>query len=109
MTIDLKWIAEKLGIPTFFLCILCYAVYSAAVWAADNIGKPVVTKHIEFIDTEQKSMKIIADNSTKQTENMERQSKQMEQHTKLLENIATTSSDIRNDQRKFPAVAERMP
>lgn len=117
MTFDsFKWTAEKLGIPTLFCVALCFAIYRTGSWAAINIGKPVVDKHIEFIDTEQKSMKVIADNSTKQTENMERQSKQMEQHTVLLETIADTSRDIKRsseqimkDQRLFPAVAEKMP
>lgn len=105
MTFDsFKWTAEKLGIPTLFCVALCFAIYRTGSWAATNIGKPVVDKHLEFIDTEQKSMKVIADNSMKQTENMERQSKQMEAHTTLLQDIVSTSKQIRDDQRKFPAV-----
>lgn len=124
MTFDsFQWVAEKLGIPTLFCTILCTAIYFTASWVAKHVAEPVVTKHVEFLDTEQASMKAIAeqsvkqtdailkqaDASTKQAENMERQSRQMEQHTALLEGIARYSKDTRDDQRKFPAVAEKMP
>lgn len=104
-----QWIAEKLGIPTLFCTVLCSAIYFTASWVATNIGKPVVEKHVEFLDTEQKAMKVIAESSVKQTENMERQSKQMEEHTTLLKTIAKTTAETRDDQRKFPAVAAERP
>lgn len=117
MTFDsFKWVAEKLGIPTMFAIIFCIAIYQTGKWTASHVFDPVVEKHIEFLDTEQESMKQIAVASSKQAENMERQSRQMEQHTALLESISRNSegikrnsAEIRDDQRKFPAVAEKTP
>jgi len=90
-----KWVAEKLGIPTMFVLILCLAIYKTGSWTADHIFSPLVTQHIKFLEAEQEVMKSIAFDVTKQTQE---QSKQ----TDLLK-------AIRDDQRKFPAVADRSP
>lgn len=96
MNIDLiKWSAEKLGIPTMFGLIFCFAIYQTGKWTAVHIFDPLVLKHIEFLEVEQATMRVVATD-------VGRQSVEMARQTKLLE-------DIRNDQRKFPAVAEKTP
>lgn len=90
-----KWVAEKLGIPTMFVLILCSGIYYSMSWTADHIFTPLVTQHIKFLEVEQGAMKSIASDVSKQAQE---QSKQ----TELLK-------AIRDDQRKFPAVSERTP
>lgn len=83
-----QWVAEKLGIPVAFCVVLCYAIYATGTWTASHVFEPLVQKHIQFLETEQQVMKSVATDVGSQTQ--------------LLR-------DIRNDQRKFPAVAEKMP
>ena len=111
-----KWIAEKLGIPTMFLLLICFALYTSVSWTVQNVAKPVVEKHLEFLETEQNSMRTIADSSSKQTTSVEKIVVEMKAQTGVLDDIKRSTADtkkntedIRNDQRKFPAVAEKMP
>jgi hypothetical protein len=83
-----KWIAEKLGVPVLFTVILCLAIYRTGTWTATKVFEPLVSKHIEFLTTEQETMRSVAGDVSRQTE--------------LLK-------QIRDDQRKFPAVAEAKP
>lgn len=91
------WLAvgEKLGVPTLLALILYAAIWASVKWAATKIGEPIVNKHIEFLETEQKSMQSIARDVGRQTESIDRQ-------TSILK-------EMRDDQRKFPAIAEKMP
>ena len=98
----LQWVAEHLGIPTAFVVVLCAAIYGSVTWTADNVAQPLVDSHLQFLAAEQANMKIIAESSETTAAEMGKQTAEMETHTKLLKSI-------RDDQRKFPAVAEKMP
>jgi|LakMenEpi13Sep09_1017268.scaffolds.fasta_scaffold02007_5 hypothetical protein len=50
-------IAEKIGIPTFILMSFAIASYKVIIWLGENILIPVTTKHIEFLDNIEKSLK----------------------------------------------------
>ena len=78
-------IADKLGVPVLFSVILCAGIYYTASWAATHIFEPVVDRHVQFLDATQKNLGVLTENESRQTF--------------LLE-------QIRDDQRKFPAVAE---
>ena len=102
---DYKWVAEKLGIPTLFCLILFWAIYQAGSYTANKVVDPIVTAHTAFLSAEKQHMELISSAVTKQANNMERQSYQMEQHTQLLQRISQNSEVIKNDQKKFPAIA----
>lgn len=104
---DYKWVAEKLGVPTLFCLIIIWIFYQAGSWTANKVVDPIVQSHTTFLMAEKEKMSIISDAMVKQTANMDRQSRQMEQHTIILEKISKSSEEIKNDQKKFPAVSDR--
>ncbi len=113
---DFLAIAERFGVPTAFCAVLCVAIYLSVSWTADKVAVPLVKTHIEFLETEQESMKAIAGAATKQAESMIKQASQMEEHTRLLQEISEAAEgtkainkQIRDDQRKFPAISEKTP
>lgn len=78
-------VAERVGVPTALCIALCLAIWFSMKWTAEEVVKPVITSHIEYLKAEKEDRKEMKTALIKQTD--------------LLE-------DIRNDQRKFPAVAE---
>lgn len=103
MTVETwKWIAEKLGIPMVFVAVLCLAIYNTGKWTANHVFDPLVTKHIEFLETEQQNMRSIAKDVGAQSVEISRIADESKQQTQVLKSI-------RDDQRKFPAVSEKMP
>ena len=97
-----KWIAEKLGVPTLFAVVLCFAIYKTGQWTATKVFEPLVQSHTNFLATEQEYIRAVANEVGKQTVHAERQ-------TKAVENIERYTKETRDDQRKFPAVAQQMP
>ena len=62
-------VIQTVGLPTGLLLIILFTLYKGAVWAANNLIKPLVTKHIEFLDATIHSMKSIADGQQAIAEN----------------------------------------
>lgn len=81
-------VAEKFGVPTAFCTVLCTAIWFSVRWTAQEVIKPVISGHVSYLKAEQEDRK--------------------EMKTALIKQTAILE-DIRDDQRKFPAVAERMP
>jgi hypothetical protein len=48
----MDWVSliQTLGLPTALLLLILLALGRAGVWAANNLVKPLVDKHIEFLD-----------------------------------------------------------
>jgi hypothetical protein len=48
----MDWVSliHSLGLPTALLLLILMALGRAGVWAANNLMKPLVDKHIEFLD-----------------------------------------------------------
>jgi len=42
---------KSLGVPTAFLCIVTYMIWSAGKWASSEVVMPLVRRQMEFIDT----------------------------------------------------------
>ena len=41
---------DRYGIPTVLLAITIFAAWSGVKWVATEVGKPLVTRHIVFVD-----------------------------------------------------------
>lgn len=87
-TESLTKIAKEFGVPTAFCAVLCTAIWFSVKWTAEEVVKPVISSHISYLKSEQEDRKEMKTALIKQTDIL---------------------MDIRDDQRKFPAVAERMP
>lgn len=80
-------VAERVGVPTALCAVLCIAIWFSVKWTAEEVVKPVISSHLKYLETEKDDRKEMKTALLKQTDILE---------------------DIRNDQRKFPAVAEKM-
>lgn len=94
-TKTLMQVAEKFGVPTAFCTVLCTAIWFSVRWTAQEVIKPVISGHVSYLKAEQEDRKEMKDALIRQTD--------------ILVDIKEYQKDIRDDQRKFPAVAERMP
>lgn len=81
-------IADRFGVPTAFAAVLCLAIWATGRWTATKIVEPLINGHVNYLKAEQEDRKELKN--------------ELKAQTSILK-------DIRNDQRKFPAVAENMP
>lgn len=52
---------KTFGLPTALCVAMCIGWYRSAQWIAENVVKPVVHKHIEFLEELKKSIKLQED------------------------------------------------
>lgn len=89
MTLDsLAKLGKDFGVPTVFCAALCFAIWSSARWTAIEVVKPIINEHLNYLKGEESDRKEMKTALVKQTDILK---------------------EIRDDQRKFPAVAEKMP
>lgn len=53
MELDFATAAEmlKLGLPTLLLLLLCFGLWKSARWIGEQVLRPVVAAHLEFLRT----------------------------------------------------------
>lgn len=79
-----KWL-DHFGVPIVALVALSIAVWRALVYIGANILKPLADRHIQFIDTLEKTQTGMLDKLTTQTQ-------QLDDQTVLLKAIKATST-----------------
>jgi len=99
-------ILDRFGFPILVVIGLSFAIWASVSWTAKNIAQPVAAKHIMFLEAEQEKMKVMADQSVRQTDQMAIQSEELRRQRELTELNTKVLREIRDDQRKFPAVAD---
>ena len=81
-------LGKDFGVPVAFCAVLCTAIWLTGKWTATKIVEPLVTSHVEYLKGESADRKEIKSAIIKQTDIL---------------------IEMRDDQRKFPAVASQMP
>jgi|GEM_PF-525426 hypothetical protein len=80
-------ILERFGLPIFLLCVCGFALYKAAIWAANRIFVPVAERHIKFLD----DVSCAVDKITVNQEN-------------LVRNMADLSTHVKNHSRRMSSL-----
>lgn len=89
MNIDaLTKIGKDFGVPVAFCAVLCTAIWFTVSWTAQKVVEPLINSHVEYLKTEEADRKEMKTALIKQTDILK---------------------DIRDDQRKFPAVSSATP
>lgn len=90
-------LAKTLGLPTVFLLILLYFIYTAGVWIAHSIAMPLFEKQTIFIDKATDMMSDMSETlQENQATNLRTQTdvdalrSALEEQTEVLKSIDTT-------------------
>ncbi len=64
-------IIEKLGLPVGMLAFVSYSLWKATAWLGVNILAPLKDRHLQFLDSLQITLKILAEGQTALAKEME--------------------------------------
>lgn len=67
----LLYAIDRLGFPTIIVIALGWGGYQGVVWFGNEVAKPVVQKHLQYLESQEDYMEIQAENAKQQTENTE--------------------------------------
>jgi hypothetical protein len=67
---DWVQVAQTFGLPVVLLLLLLLALWRVLRWTGDNVVKPLVAKHLEFMDSAMKAMGTLATNMEAQTRSL---------------------------------------
>lgn len=86
---------KTLGLPTLFLGVMTYAVWSAGIWAGQTIVVPLFNKQIAFIDEATKMTQGMASSTQLISKTLEAQGQHAIEVLKLSQDIHNSVKDAK--------------
>lgn len=87
---------KTLGLPTVFLGVMTYMVWSAGVWTGQNVVMPLFTKQIAFIDEATKATQSMTSSTEIISKTLEAQGEHTIQALKIAQEIHNTVKDAKS-------------
>lgn len=94
----LKWIGEKLGVPTLLICIFSVFAWYGVSWIGNELIKPffvtLSSRHMQYLDTSEKNAEMMVELLQSQENTLDNIREELSKTNKQHETMISQQQDI---------------